>query len=325
MCVKKIWIVEVNRSGHAQTHAKAMAADLSSEFAVELSLVAELGSLESLCDEGERRCVDLIVIATLDKFYIESLLAGMRKIGRGPRLVGVLHDSRQLRKFYRRWAWQLLITCGQIDEVWVYDAPQKCRRNVFGIWAGFLRVNHPVGDLDPLPFSGELSVLYFGLLSEEKGVALLSQIATGLPFGYRLIVAGSCPDQVLKSKLAAEWRGLQESGRIVWMDKAFSEDEKRALYCRALCLIAPYRRSHGRASGIAVDAIRHQIPLIYSREHEWIRDLFAAGGWSKGFELDAPFEDALARISLAAVASERVRPMDLNDRMQISKMELVLM
>lgn len=278
----RVWVVEVERAGHAYEHAKALAEEISRQADVTLIFLKSPVSLAELTRRAAINHVDIVVMATLDTYFLKGLFSGPRSTT-SPRLVGVLHDTRKLNKWVRRFVWKSLELLGQIDRVLIYSSMS------YGdvLSHGLIRsVRHPVGEITPVNYdNNRREILFFGILSEEKGAGRLQAIAENLPEGYVLRVVGACPDKKLKTRLSAAWQSLIARGKIIWDNGAVDETGKIKYFRSSLCLIAPYQVAHGRASGIAIDAIRYHMPILYSVDHQWMHDLFSSSPWAGAFAM----------------------------------------
>ena len=296
----RVWVVEVERPGHAYEHAKALAEEISKQADVALIFLKAPVSLAELTRRAAINHVDIVVMATLDTYFLKGLFMGPRSTT-APRLTGVLHDTRKLNRWVRRFVWKSLELLGQIDRVLIYSAMSSG-----GVLAhGLIRsVRHPVGEITPINYdNNRREILFFGILSEEKGAGRLESIAKNLPAGYVLRVAGACPDKKLEARLSAEWQSLMAQGKIIWDNGAVDEAGKINYFRSSLCLIAPYQVSHGRASGIAIDAVRYRIPILYSVDHQWMHDLFSNSPWPGAFALR--FEDVgYTHLDLGAILED---------------------
>jgi glycosyltransferase involved in cell wall biosynthesis len=271
----RVWVIEVERPGHAYGHAKSLADEISGQADVCLVLLKSPLSLEELMQSAATSRVDVVVMATLDTYFLKGLFKGPRCTTH-PRLVGVLHDTRQLDSWVRRLIWKSLSLLGQIDRVLIYSG-----KNINGIMSEGLMcsVRHPVGEIKPLGYNKKKKILFFGILSEEKGAERLQVIAENLPSGYILHVAGTCSDKSLEGRLTESWKTLIAIGRIKWSKGEINEQIKLEYFRESVCLLAPYQSKHGRASGIAIDALKYNIPILYFVEHCWMSDLFTGLNW----------------------------------------------
>jgi glycosyltransferase involved in cell wall biosynthesis len=285
----RIWVVDVDRPGHAREHAKSLADEISKQANVTLSFLKSPLSLNELMRQATAIGVDVVIMATLDTYFLKGFRLGARLVP-SPRLVGVLHDTRKLKSSARQLVWKALELAGQIDRILVYT-----KQALSGVCSqGLIRsVRHPIGEIKPLIYENKNEVLFFGILSEEKGVGRLRVIAENLPAGYVLHVAGSCTDKSLEARLAESWQPLIDQGKIRWTKGSVEEAVKISYFRQAVCLLAPYEAAHGRASGIAIDAMRYNIPILYSTEHEWMHELFSGSSWLGAFPIISFSENAL--------------------------------
>lgn len=146
---------------------------------------------------------------------------------------------------------------------------------------------------EPVPL-----LLAFGAVLPRKGTDLLLEAVASLPFEFRLVVAGPCPDEAFRQHLRARIEVHPQRERIDWRDAFVPEREMDQLFQRADVLVLPYR--YIDQSGVLFQALRFGTPVVATRVGQFEHYVSSEVG-----ELAAPDDIASLRAALERWCARR--------------------
>ena len=112
-------------------------------------------------------------------------------------------------------------------------------------------------------------ILFFGTIAPYKGLDILIEALQRVSFDFKLVIAGTCVDDVISQQIKALTVNPAFQHRLDWHDGYLDDNEVERRFMSADLLALPYR--HIDQSGVLFQALRFGLSVLATRVGQFDR------------------------------------------------------